>query len=274
MTHLAAELARLPEPVRDLALDVAALFETLDLGHYVLAISGSTSKGTWVRDRSDIDFRPYLGAELPPDDIGPRLIEPFEAVADRWRAKGFLIDGIGPLQISWVESWLDAWLAGSIEAPDFVWTLWGYRPMPDILNMVAVAGDLDLVARWRERAARYPDAAQEAVYARYRPALTYWPGDYHYRNKVGKGDVVFLHGVTDTLVHAIAEVLCARNRRWFTGDGNLLRTLDALEVKPEACTDRIRAILYPAPGEDRFALQREDLCALAAETLALIEHPG
>lgn len=270
MTELAAELDRLPEPVRELALDFAHLFDTLDLGHYVLAISGSTSKGTWVRERSDIDFRPYLGAELSPDEVGPRLVEPFEALANVWREKGFLLDEIGPLQIAWVESWLDDWLSGKIDAPQFVWTLWGYRPMPDILNMVAVAGDLDLVARWRERAADYPDAAQLAVYARHRPSLEYWPNDYHYRNKVEKQDVVFLHGVTDTLIHAIAELLCARNHRWFTGDGNLLHTLDALEVKPDHCTERIRAVLYPTPGEDMFARQRDDLCALANETLALL----
>lgn len=273
MTTLDAELARLPEPVQDLAREFALLFDSLDLGPGVVSISGSTSKGTWVLGQSDIDFRVYLGYEMHPEDIGPKLVDPFEALADQWRAKGFLLDHIGPGSSTWMDERIDHWLAGDLDdAEQFVWTMWGYRPMPDVLNMVAVAGDLDIVERWRQRASHYPDVVQQAVYDRYRENLEYWPQDYHYRNKVEKQDVVFLHGVTAKLVNAIAEVLCARNRRWFTGDGNLLRTLDSLDVKPEHCTERIRAILYPAPGPDMFARQREDLCTLAAETLVLIDQ--
>ncbi|MGC4190896.1 MAG: hypothetical protein QM589_07005 [Thermomicrobiales bacterium] len=271
MTTLDAALARLPEPAQGLARDFAGLFESLDIWPGVVSISGSTSKGTWVPSQSDIDFRVYLSHDIPPDEVGPRLVDPFEELADHWRAKGFLLDHIGPGSSLWMDEQIDRWLAGDLDAVQYVWTMWGYRPMPDVLNMVAVAGDVDIVERWRERAARYPDVVQQAIYARYRENLEYWPQDYHYRNKVGKEDIVFLHGVTDKLVNAIAEVLCARNRRWFTGDGNLIRTLDGLEVKPARCTERIRAILYPEPSPDLYARQREDLCALANETLALID---
>lgn len=265
-----AEWSTLPQEVRELAAEMGAAFDRVDLGHYVLLISGSTSKGTWVPEFSDVDFRLHVDREgIPEVSRAYPIWREIAGIMDKWTARGIHLDGIGPQSFTFIDNMLDQWLSGDITPIPLVWSIWGYHPMPDILNMVPVSGDVEAVYRWKARASVYPDIVQQRVYETFLPTLEYWPDDYHYRNKTRKNDLAFLQGLTTTQVHAIAQVLFARNRQWFTGDSNLLRNLARLEITPPDLVARLESALYPEPGGDLLARQRETITALARETLAL-----
>jgi hypothetical protein len=265
-----SELSTLPPEVQELAAEMGAAFDRVDLGHYVLLISGSTSKGTWVPELSDIDFRLHVDrADIPEVSREHPMWRDVITVMDRWTARGIHLDGIGPQSFTFIETMLDQWLSGDITPIPLVWAIWGYHPMPDILNMVPVSGDIAAVRRWKARASTYPGVVQQRVYELYLPTLEYWPDDYHYRNKTRKDDFAFLQGLTTTQLHAIAQVLFAYNRQWFTGDSNLLKNLSRLAVTPPNLIERLESALYPTTDGDFLRRQRETITALARETLAL-----
>lgn len=85
---------------------------------------------------------------------------------------------------------------------------------------------------------------------------------------------MFLAALSSRLVHSIIQTLCAINRVPFPGDGNNLRVVETLPVRPERFRERVSSVLYPAPGETMFGDQYETLLALIddIEALVVIHH--
>jgi hypothetical protein len=259
----------LPAAVRDVVSDVIPFFEQMDTGRFAVALGGSLSKGTWD-DRSDIDFRLYHERPLPvPLASSPTWSEYF-AIIECWERRGVRIDGILHRTIADVEASLNAWLAGELAPEPIHWTIWGYHILPDITQQIAVLDPEHILARWQECLRTYPDALRSAVLTKHLGSLRYWRNDYHYRHKVDRGDVVFLAGLSTRLVHDIVQVLCAINGVPFPGDGNNLRIVETLDVRPQYVRERVTTALYPVSSETMFADQYEVLLALIDETEALV----
>ena len=123
---------------------------------------------------------------------------------------------------------------------------------------------------WQARLVPYPVALQQAIFKKYAGSLRYWRDDYHYRNKVERGDVVFLASITPRLINDIMQVVFALNQTYFVGDGNNLYYCEKFAVQPDAFVMRVSEILYPAPHPERFSRQYAQLGVLIDEVLALI----
>ncbi|MFC5665967.1 DUF4037 domain-containing protein [Kitasatospora misakiensis] len=251
----------------DAAAEALEVFGDYDTGRFALTLSGSISKGT-SDALSDVDFRFY--SDKPRPDAGPGWEARWQALRRRWDERGVVLDEPWFRTVGEVDACVDSWLAGHGVPDDLIWTVWGYHPLADLARQVPIYDAHDLVGRWRSLLVPYPDAVRLATIRRHLPALLYWRGDYHYRNKARRGDLVFLAGLTTKLVHHVVQVLAALNRAYYPGDGNNLRLLSTLSILPSKAEERITRILYPAQAAADLVGQREQLIALIDETAALV----
>lgn len=259
----------LPYVVQEVIDDVLPFFRSLDCGAWALAISGSLSKGTWD-ERSDIDFRYYHERPLPSVPRDSAFWKPYFDRLAQWEVQGVKIDGIWPRMISDVDTLVDTWMAGDGIPDEKVWTIWGYRPLPDLFRQTAIVDDFGIVAAWKDRMAVYPPVLQERTLEKHLASLRYWQTDYHYLNKVQRGDTVFLAGLSARLMHDLIEVLFALNERFFAGDGNNLAMVETFARKPDRFTERVNAILYPTPAAEIFVSQRDEIVSLIEDIEALV----
>ena len=232
---------------------------------YAISVGGSLGKGTWD-SRSDIDFR--LFCERVPQQ--PERWAETNAAIERWGQQGVMIDGVWPRTIAEIDTALDAWLAGSAQPQPMVWTVWGYRILPDIYHQHTILDPYSIIAGWKERLRVYPPALKGAILKQNLASLRYWRQDYHYAHKVQRGDVVFLAGLTSKLVHEMIEILFALNETYFVGDGSNLAFAEKFHILPEDFAGRVARILYPhAP--DTLETQYRDLCALVDQVIEMAE---
>jgi len=264
-----ASLGSLPPVLHDIVTEVVPFFEQLDAGRFALGLAGSLSKGMWD-ERSDIDFRLYHERALPRPNPTSDTWRDYFVIVSAWAERGVRLDGIWCRPIAEVDEKLDAWLSGQIAPEPILWTIWGYHILPDISQQIAVLDPYGIIRSWKARLATYPNALREAVLDTHLASLRYWRHDYHYRNKVERGDVVFLAALASRLVHDIVQLLCAINRVPFPGDGNNLRVVDDLPIRPERFRERVTGALYPAAGESMFLDQYTTLIALVDDVEALV----
>jgi hypothetical protein len=239
-----------------------------EVGKYAISIGGSMGKATWDH-LSDIDFRLFHENDLPWPQEKPEIWTDFLAAVDQWKEKGVRIDGIWPRKIVQVDADLDKWFAGEVKPIDMVWTIWGYHLLPDIANQAVIEDPDGIIQRWKERLAHYPPALKKAILEKHGGSLRYWRHDYHYANKVTRGDVVFLAGLSARLVHDMMQVLFALNETYFIGDGQNLKFAETFPIQPENFATRVGEALYPGTAEDKFSQQRENLCRLIDDVLEL-----
>jgi hypothetical protein len=236
---------------------------------YAISAGGSLGKGTWD-SRSDIDFRLFTDQAAPRAKQQPELWADCRAAIERWRGRGVEIDGVWPRTVGEVNAALDGWLGGEIQPVNMVWTIWGYHILTDVHNQFVIEDPYGIIAAWQERLRVYPPALKQAILRKYTASLRYWRSDYHYANKVARGDVVFLAGMTAKLVHEIIQILFALNETYYVGDGSNLIFVEKFTVAPTNFSARVREILYPRSA-DAFAVQYAALVALIDETLALVD---
>ncbi|MBR7836085.1 DUF4037 domain-containing protein [Actinospica durhamensis] len=269
---LAPAAAELPQAVLDAAADALEVFRHYDTGRHALTLSGSMSKGT-SDALSDVDFRFY--SDKPRPVPGPGWEPAWQALRRRWDERGVVLDEPWFRTVAEVDASVDSWLAGDGVPDELIWTIWGYHPLADLARQIAVYDEDDLVGRWRARLEPYPDSVRVATLRRHLPPLLYWRGDYHYRNKTRRGDLVFLAGLTTKLVHHVVQAWAALNRAHYPGDGNNLRLVSTFSAVPARAEERITRILYPTDAADTIG-QRERLIALIDETMALVraQFPG
>lgn len=246
------------------------LFKPLAKGRYAVTIGGSRGKRT-ADVRSDVDFRLFC------DEIagGPRFWETatwqtFVQAVARWRGQGINIDYCWVRTVAEIDAQLEAWLSGQLQPVGHVWTLWGYHLLTDIANQVVLDDPHGLIAAWQARLAPYPKALQQAIIKKHLGSLTYWRTDYHYRNKVERGDVVFLAGLSARLIHDITQVLFALNETYYVGDGNNLHYVAKFAMQPPDFAERVTAILYPQPSSDMLTTQYEAMLSLIEDVTTLV----
>ncbi len=236
---------------------------------YAISVGGSLGKGTWDK-RSDIDFRLFTDRELVWPEQQPDLWTDLYATTAAWKERGVNIDGVWPRTVGEIDAALDSWLSGEGKPVDLVWTIWGYHILTDVYNQFVIEDPYGIIAGWKERLSVYPPALKQAILNQYTASLRYWRTDYHYANKVERGDVVFLAGMTSKLVHEVIQILFALNETYYPGDGWNLRFVEQFSVVPADFPARVHEILYPGAA-DGFARQYTALLSLIDEVLELVE---
>ncbi len=242
-----------------------------DVGRYAISVGGSQGKGTWD-ERSDVDFRLFHEHDLPLPNEWPELWVEFNAAVAHWAGRGVIVDGIWPRRIDEVDAALDRWLAGDAEPEDMLWTIWGYHLLPDIYHQAIIDDPYNIIGTWKARLRIYPPVLKQALLKKHLASVRYWRDDYHYRNKVRRGDVVFLAGLTTKLVHDVMQILFALNETYYIGDGQNLEYAARLSVKPVGLSERVRQVLYPLPADDMLERQRDVLIALIGDVIALADE--
>ena len=245
------------------------LLKQLATGRCAVTIGGSHGKGTFDT-RSDVDFRVFCdefagGGKYRAMDAW----QSFCRAVERWRSQGIDIDYCWVRRISDIDAQLDAWLSGRIAPVEMVWTLWGYHLLTDIANQMIIDDPAGVVAAWQARLTPYPQALQRAIIRKHMGSLNYWRSDYHYRNKVERGDVVFLAGIAARLVHDIMQVLFALNQTYYVGDGNNLHYVEQFPIQPRDFAARVTAILYPPHSANVLSEQYEAILKLIDDVAPL-----
>ena len=245
------------------------LLKALAIGCCAVTIGGSHGKGTFD-ERSDVDFRVFCDEVVgAPEHWKTQEWKDFSRVVDRWRAEGIDIDYCWIRTVADIEAKLEAWLSGEVSPEPMVWTLWGYHLLTDIANQMIIEDPDGIVAGWQASLDPYPKTLQRAIIRKHLGSLNYWRSDYHYANKVARGDEVFLAGMSARLVHDMMQVLFAINETYYVGDGNNLHYVAAFPIQPEQFAERVSAILYPPQCENRLAAQYEAILTLIDDVRAL-----
>lgn len=245
------------------------LLKALAKGRCAVTIGGSHGKGTFD-NRSDVDFRVFCDEIVgAPRHWETEAWKSFRQVVDRWRAQGVDIDYCWVRTIGDIDAQLEAWLSGQVIPEEKVWTLWGYHLLTDIANQMVIDDPAGIIATWQAQLTPYPRTLQRAIIQKHISSLKYWRTDYHYQNKVERGDVVFLAGMAARLVHDMLQVLFAINETYYVGDGNNLHYVAAFAFQPQAFAERVNAILYPPPTENVLATQYEAIVALIDDVVSL-----
>lgn len=234
---------------------------------YAIAVSGSLGKGTWD-SRSDVDFRLFTDQPLVRSSQDPARWVAYRAAIEEWQAQGVNIDGIWPRTVGEIDAGIAGWLRGEIQPVNLVWTIWGYHLLTDVYNQFILEDPFGIIAGWKEQLRVYPPALKTAILQKYGASLRYWRADYHYANKVARGDLPFLAGMSAKLVHEILQILFALNEIYYPGDGYNLRFVDRFTIIPPNFAARVQTILYP-PLPDPLTSQYRTLTALIDEVLAL-----
>ena len=246
---------------------VARLAES---GDYSVAVNGSHSKGTSDRN-SDFDFSVYY--DKPVDsEIMRAVITQWNGLAAKWKEKGVIVDGIFPRTYAEVEEQMDAWLSGKGSGISYVWTIWGYHILTEIQNQLILVDTGGRAGKWKERLSVYPEALKKSIMDKHVMSLRYWRSDYHYRNKVGRKDVVFLASLTARLVQDMMQVIYALNETYYPGDGSNLKYTQNFAIKPDDFESRITRLFMVSEEADAWRLQYEGCISLIDDTLALADE--
>jgi hypothetical protein len=235
-------------------------------GRYAISIGGSIGKGA-MDGKSDVDFRLFCDETTIFEPEGEKALNEFRVEMDRWRENGINIDGCWIRTTGEINQALEKWIKGEARPDDIEWTIWGYYLLTDISNQHIIEDPDGVVAGWKQLLSHYPEALKQSVIKRHAGSLKYWRHDYHYRNKVERGDVVFLAGLSARLVHDMIQVLFALNEVYFSGDGWNLRYVAGFKIKPENFDERVNRILYPAGAF--YEQQYADICDLIDDVLSL-----
>ena len=117
----------------------------------------------------------------------------------------------------------------------------------------------------------YPPAVEDAVIRKYRSELDYWIDNYHFRHKIKKNDLVFADTFTGKLVHALLQILYAKNHVYYPGDGNNLVFTRGFRIRPDDFEKRVTDILYPGRfGDGVLAEQVSMLRELYRDVMKLL----
>ncbi|MFZ4508169.1 MAG: DUF4037 domain-containing protein [Fimbriimonas sp.] len=224
--------------VQEAIQDFTETLQTFQVGKRAITIGGSTGKGIFDAN-SDLDFRIFHERELLWPDKDPEPWRPVWAKVAKWKERGINIDGVRPRSIGEIDEALRRAIDGQVEVDPKVWSVWGYHLLTDIDNQFIIEDPVGIIAGWHELLHPFPPKLKEALLKKHLESLRYWRADYHYRNKVQRGDPVFLAALSARLVHDIMQVLFAINERYFPGDGANLVFAQKFEIKPENLEDRL-----------------------------------
>lgn len=257
-------------PMQAVIDECLPVLKKLAQGRYAISIGGSQGKG--ISDTlSDIDFRLFCDEAIP-DYEDSEVWQTFCQIVDDWREKGVYIDHCWIRNIAAIDTQLDGWVSGNPQPLPIIWTIWGYYLPIDLMNQIIVDDPEGIIAAWQTRLTPYPENLRSAIIQKYMNSLKFWRTDYHYQNKVKRGDVVFLAGLTSRLVHEMIQILFALNRTFYVGDGKNLHYVDSFATKPDNFVQQVNTILYPQNSDDRFTVQYDAVIALIDDIEALVKQ--
>lgn len=239
---------------------------------YSITLSGSRGK-KMASAASDFDFRIYYEEPAPKEEMR-QTFEEINRLCERWKQRQVVVDGIWPRTYAQVEEQLEQWLTGRGKTESYVWTIWGYHLLTDIYNQQIIEDSSGRVAGWKERLAVYPESLKRAILQKHTASLAYWREDYHYRNKVQGGDVVFLASLTARLIQDMLQVLYALNACYYPGDGMNLEYTRQFAHKPENFEERVTDLLQVTGAEDALEVQYGKMMTLMDEVLWLVRKVG
>ena len=240
------------------------------VGRFAISVGGSTGKGTWD-SQSDVDFRLFCDGPFPTPEEKPAAWQAYLDAMETWKQRGIFVDGIWMRTIGEIDAALARWINGEIAPPDLIWTVWGYHVLPDIFHQAPIEDPHGVIAGWKEQLRVFPPRLKQALLKKHVDSARYWQADYHYRSKVGRGDVVFLAGLTSQLVHDLIQILFALNEEYFVGDGSNLKFVEKFAIKPENFAGKVAEILYPPDGPERLQRQYNQLSQLIDEVAGLVK---
>ena len=199
--------------------EMLPIMRNLFEGEYAVAIAGSHGKKK-SDSLSDIDLRTYYNTWNSNADELSYANKTLDEIIAKWDKKGVKIDGFWPRSISEISNGLDKILSGKeIVPPHCVWTIWGYHLATDIQNNSIIEDPYNVISEWQRKLSLFPEVMRRAIIQRYHSSLDYWIKDYHYENKVVRGDVLFCLGLANRLINHMIQILVALNRVYYCGDG-------------------------------------------------------
>ena len=237
-------------------------------GDVAVTLGGSHGKG-FADIGSDYDICIYC-EEISEQETLRLAFGEINALSEKWRERGVIIDGPWVRTYADIDTQINLWLSGMGAAVPVVWSIWGYHILTNISNQTILSDPFGRVAGWIERLSVYPEALRNAVIKKHTDSLRYWRSDYHYQNKVRRGDVVFLSSITARLIHDIMQVLFALNSVYYPGDGANLDYVRGFARKPDDFEGKVTAILLPVEENGGLAGQYDNLVKLIDEVLALV----
>jgi hypothetical protein len=237
-------------------------------GKYAISVGGSQGKGL-SDGHSDVDFRLFHEKDLPWIDTNPDIWKDYFEAEARWKKKGINIDGIWSRKIAMIDASLNKILEGDPAPDDIIWTIWGYHILPDIHHQAILEDPYNIIADWKKRLSVYPPKLKKALLEKHLASVRYWRHDYHYQNKVKRGDMVFTAGLSSKLVHNLIQILFALNHTYYVGDGQNLDFIKKFSIAPLDFSGKVKAILYPTPSDTVFKDQYDALANLIDEVVQL-----
>lgn len=259
-----------PPDLQPVITELTPLCRALAAGRYAVSVGGSYGKRIFDH-RSDLDFRLFSDDVLSNPDARDAAQAQLDAAIARWAERDIIIDGCWIRTVADIDAQLAPWLEGRPQTKDIVWTIWGYHILADIGNQAIIEDPYDIIADWQARMTPYPPQLKAALLENHLESVRYWRGDYHYANKVERGDVVFLVGLTSKLIHELIRILFALNETYYVGDGNNLDFVSSFDIAPANFADRVTAVLTAGAGPEALAAQRAALIQLIDEVEALAE---
>jgi predicted nucleotidyltransferase len=231
-------------------------------------LTGSAGEGSADRF-SDLDLLFYYERLPEPaafrqvlDGLGAAYLLPIGEATEESFADAYLMDGVqvqtGGSAVSNVERQLDRVLAGTEPGEPSTKLAMG------LLHGLPLHGD-ELLRRWRERAAAYPDELARRTIEKHLAVFPYWRAVEHMAARDAR-----LWEVQSLLdgAFAVLAVLSGLNRVYFTTFQfkRMRQHVAAFEAAPSRLAERLESLFDLDP-----ARAAEELRTLFDETLALVE---
>jgi hypothetical protein len=159
--------------------------------------------------------------------------------------------------------------AGIVKQEPVTWTVMGFYnhcTLNDLHKMQLIDDPAGILAGWQTAVSVYPPLLRNAIIARHLRAAKFWYRNFHYDTAVQRGDVLYVTGIVQQVLHNLIQVLFALNRTYFGGDKKIPAQLAPLTLKPVDFEQRMTALLRP----DTLEQQQAALFALVDEVAALV----
>jgi hypothetical protein len=281
---------QIPECIQFVVTDLLGLVRSFADGDYGIALGGSYAKGI-ADEVSDLDIylfapvispcekRETIASAFSPDitslvcwDVGNPIMQGgvdfrfHGRLIETWLRSTTLIDDV-----------IEECRQGIVKRDMVTWTTTGFYNhccLSDINVMISLDDPAGIISRWKSEITVYPPKLQNTIIEQHLAAARFWPWNPHYQSAVDRGDIIYITGIVQQVVHNILQVLFALNETYFPGDKKLLQILDHLHTQPPQLGSRVNALLWSDTPASPQALikQQNELRNLVDETTALVKE--
>ena len=211
---------------------------------------------------SDIDFGVYVADTDPLSHDKASIWAKIGENSAYWLQKGFVIDGPGADRVEDFERDLLDCLNGVVrceERPYRIRMSYNYIRVGSIVSSHIIEDSDHIISGWQEELAVYPQNLRDTILNEFSVSLRRLPDDHHYIRGIERKDIVLTTGVVQRVFHDWLHMIFALNSTWHPGDRHVLRSLQTLPRIPEACTRKVKVLLWPPQDDNALQIQREIL---------------